>query len=444
MQQEFQKLRRETTALVSSLAQPSDAASVMSGYPAALQRIVATAQTLTAASGAAIALGNESAMTCIARSGAWAPPLGSRFEPRTGLGGECVRTRDSVICMNAAADPRVDYNACMSLGIRSMVYRPLFDQGKLIGVLAVFSAKPQHFSYRDLTSLRFTDPLVAEALNAEENSVLGAGALVRAALPAPVKTAATTLPEVIESATLARTVTPTFVGRVVDESVADSELPLEFPADLGAETQYDSPLPMLIATLLVVAFISVVAYMSYRSLAKTPIQPAKTAAVTQAPAATGSSPAAQDAAPEGEPSVNASPLYNFPSNVTFRADNSHALLTIALTKPVTYEGYAIKGPSRVYFDLHGVSLAGAEGTTVPVQGSIVSRVRISVFKAGTTRIVFDLNDDKAYQVRVTEPKGALAIEVVELASGDVPENSADVVKSTSSGAKIVNVPKSKP
>ena len=110
IQQEYLRLRRDTSAMLNTLAQ-QQMASVQQGYPAALQRIVASAHNLTEASGAAIALGNEQGMVCVARSGASSPPLGSRLDARSGLSGECMRTLEPVICMNAAADPRVDYNA---------------------------------------------------------------------------------------------------------------------------------------------------------------------------------------------------------------------------------------------------------------------------------------------------------------------------------------------
>ena len=150
VQQELYKLRVENNVLSAQNAGPS----VKAGYPPALGRIVASAQNLTEASGAAIALGTDHSMTCVARCGVYAPPIGSQLDARSGLSGECVRSRDSVICMNAAADPRVDYKACMALGIRSMVYVPLLRDDRVIGVLAVFSSKPQHFSPRDLNCLR--------------------------------------------------------------------------------------------------------------------------------------------------------------------------------------------------------------------------------------------------------------------------------------------------
>ena len=155
IQQEFVRLRRDTHAMLSTLAQQQSARCkpVSVGAPTHRGRRPQPYRSFWRS----YRTWNEQSMICVARSGACSPPLGASFDARAGLGGECVRTRESVICMNAAADPRVDYNACMSLGIRSMVYRPLFDRDKLIGVMAVFSSRAQHFSYRDLNCLEWTE-----------------------------------------------------------------------------------------------------------------------------------------------------------------------------------------------------------------------------------------------------------------------------------------------
>jgi len=454
VQQEYLRLRRDTSAMLDAMAQQM--ASVQAGYPAALQRIVASAHNLTEASGAAIALGNEQGMVCVARSGASSPPLGSRLDARSGLSGECIRTCEPVICMNATADPRVDYKASVALGIKSMVYRPILNKGKLIGVLAVFSSLPQHFSYRDLNCLKWTDELISEALQGHDEKV-GIAALIRETFvpdviippltPAPqappiespiapeVPKAKKALPEailtvempkVIEAATVAiepprPKEPPTFVGRVVDESVDD-----ELPSFDLKEQPYDSPVPMLVAAIMVLAFLVVVGLMSYfRLMPKTPTPKtavAKSAPQTAAPSIpqrvtpepptqAPSAPDMPEANPTDEVSPNTKPVSDFPSGMSFQSSSAKATLSIPLKQPITYQGFAIKNPERLYFDLKGATLVGAKGTSVIVNSGLVSRIRISQHSVDTTRIVFDLREPvDFYAVQSVNPQ-RLSIEL---------------------------------
>ena len=442
IQQEYLRLRRDTSAMLDAMAQ--QAASVQAGYPAALQRIIASAHNLTEASGAAIALGNEQGMVCVARSGASSPPLGSRLDARSGLSGECIRTREPVICMNAMADPRVDYKASIALGIKSMVYRPILNNGKLIGVLAVFSSRPQHFSYRDLNCLKWTDELISEALQGHDEQV-GIAALIKesfvlpdvmipplTAVPSSVpleppivqeKPRAIVVAETLKAPDAATVVVeppkqkeaPTFVGRVVDESV-DDELPSFDPK----EETYDSPVPMLVAAIMVLAFLVVVGVMSYYRLA--PKLPTPKAAVTQPAPQTAApavpqqvtpTPAPQDPAvaekPEANPTEEVSPdtkpVAQFPSGLSFDSTADKATLNIALKQPITYQGFSIKSPERLYFDLKGAALIGPKGTSVIVNSGLVSRIRISLHSADTTRIVFDLREPvDFYAVQSVNPQ----------------------------------------
>ncbi len=475
VQQEYLRLRRDTSAMLDAMAQQM--ASVQAGYPSALQRIVASAHNLTEASGAAIALGNEQGMVCVARSGASSPPLGSRLDARSGLSGECIRTREPVICMNSAADPRVDYKASVALGIKSMVYRPILNKGKLIGVLAVFSSRAQHFSYRDLNCLKWTDELISEALQGHDEKV-GIAALIRdtfaadvmippltpAPLPPPITTAI--LQEAPKALVVAEPVAivekpakaieakpvvieppkpkepPTFVGRVVDESV-DDELPSFDPK----EQPYDSPVPMLVAAIMVLAFLVAVGLMSYyRLVPKTPApttattNPAPQAAAPATPQQEAKTPAPQqpvaaekpESNPTEEVSADTKPVAQFPGGITFDSTSAKATLNIALKQPITYQGFAIKNPERLYFDLKGTTLVGPKGTSVIVNSGLVSRIRISQHSADTTRIVFDLRVPvDFYAVQSVNPQ-RLSIELH-------PKTSAESSRTATPGTNVTIV-----
>src|SRR5271169_940417 len=73
-----------------------------------LQRITECTLSLTGASGAALALLTDDKMTCRARAGEPAPPLGAPVDVQKGLSGECVRSGLLVSCGDTRSDPRID------------------------------------------------------------------------------------------------------------------------------------------------------------------------------------------------------------------------------------------------------------------------------------------------------------------------------------------------
>ena len=162
VQEENQKLKGEISRLASEKNAEFESTE---GIHVALNRIVASAQNLTGASGAALALGTEEAMVCVARSGRIAPDAGSGVPLDHGLAGECVRTRQSVLCINAETDPRVDAISSRTLGVSSILYVPLQAQDELIGILGLFSDRVSNFNSSDLQLLRYIAALVLEQLH---------------------------------------------------------------------------------------------------------------------------------------------------------------------------------------------------------------------------------------------------------------------------------------
>jgi len=132
-----------------------------------LQLIAARAQTLVRASGAAIALGaNDPAfMLCRASAGPDAPPVGAKLQIGSGFSGECVRSAKTLRCDDAETDNRVDGVACRALGLRSMLAAPIRMGEKVIGLIEVFSAKPNAFTEHDTTILQRLAGTILNALN---------------------------------------------------------------------------------------------------------------------------------------------------------------------------------------------------------------------------------------------------------------------------------------
>jgi len=111
-----------------------------------LGAIAEAAQTLTAATGAAVAMRREGVMICRGRSGMTAPSLGSQLSINSGLSGDCLRSGKTLRCDDTERDYRADPDACRRMGLRSIVAVPLNGQRGSIGILEVFSNRPSAFS----------------------------------------------------------------------------------------------------------------------------------------------------------------------------------------------------------------------------------------------------------------------------------------------------------
>jgi putative methionine-R-sulfoxide reductase with GAF domain len=120
---------------------------------AALQLLAERAQYITGASGAAIALLEESEMICRASAGPSAPQLGAEVQVKSGLTGESVRTRQVLRCDDAEIDSRVNRESCRVLGIKSVMVVPLLREQEVIGVFELFADRANAFEERDVTAL---------------------------------------------------------------------------------------------------------------------------------------------------------------------------------------------------------------------------------------------------------------------------------------------------
>ena len=136
---------------------------------AALQLLVERAQYITGATGTALALPQGGEMVCRASAGACAPAIGARLQVRSGLTGESIARRQLLRCDNAAADPRVNLEACRALGIASIVVLPLLRQsGEVRGLFELFSDHAYAFEERDLIALERMADLTLTALDLAE------------------------------------------------------------------------------------------------------------------------------------------------------------------------------------------------------------------------------------------------------------------------------------
>ncbi|MGH9528944.1 MAG: GAF domain-containing protein, partial [Terriglobales bacterium] len=112
---------------------------------AMLQHIVETAQMVTCANGAAIAIWQEDSVICQARAGNIAPDLGAKLDTDSGVSGQCLRTGGAFCCEDTNHDTRVDAEVCRRLGLRSLAVVPVGRKPAVSGVLEAFSVLPYAF-----------------------------------------------------------------------------------------------------------------------------------------------------------------------------------------------------------------------------------------------------------------------------------------------------------
>src|SRR5215469_14447226 len=140
--------------------------------PDDLAVIAQRAQAFTNASGVAIALseGNADEMVCRARSGASAPDVGAALRVEGSFTGLCIQSGKELRCDDCETDTRVDTAAIRALNIRSMVVTPIRDEGRVIGVLAVFAPTPHAFTITHVAVLKTMADQISALLQKERRS----------------------------------------------------------------------------------------------------------------------------------------------------------------------------------------------------------------------------------------------------------------------------------
>jgi TonB family protein len=139
---------------------------------AILDSIVQAAQRVAYADGAAIAMRQDNLVVCQARSGDMAPALGTELDADSHISGQCLRTGGTVRCDDTNNDPRVDAEACRSVGLRSVAVVPVGRKPAVSGVLEAFSALPNAFDDTKVEVLEELAKLVIAAQRRSAESVV--------------------------------------------------------------------------------------------------------------------------------------------------------------------------------------------------------------------------------------------------------------------------------
>ncbi len=127
--------------------------------------IAEKAQTLTGATGAAIALRRGNEIVCRARTGRTAPDIGVRLQTDSGLSAECVRTGEVLLCHDAESNPRVDWASCRRMGVRSILVAPLRHFRRTLGVFEVLSSTPHAFDNNDVATMQFLSGMMVATIS---------------------------------------------------------------------------------------------------------------------------------------------------------------------------------------------------------------------------------------------------------------------------------------
>jgi transcriptional regulator with GAF, ATPase, and Fis domain len=134
-------------------------------FEPAIHVIAERAQSLTGATGSALALRSGNEIVCRARTGRTAPDLGVRLQTDSGISAECVRTGEIVMCNDAERNPHVDMASCRHLGVRSILAAPLRHFRRTLGVFEVLSAAPYAFDSRDVATMQLLSSVMVAAIS---------------------------------------------------------------------------------------------------------------------------------------------------------------------------------------------------------------------------------------------------------------------------------------
>jgi len=107
-----------------------------------LETVVDEAIDLTGADAAVVEMPDGEDMVYRAVAGTAIPYLGLRVPAAASASGHCLSRMEPVVIPDVSRDGRVDRDACLRVGARSMVIVPLIHAGVAAGVLKVYSGTP--------------------------------------------------------------------------------------------------------------------------------------------------------------------------------------------------------------------------------------------------------------------------------------------------------------
>lgn len=89
--------------------------------------------------------------------------------------------------------------------------------------------------------------------------------------------------------------------------------------------------------------------------------------------------------------------------IHYWSDDRSTTVSVDLPGLVVFAGHRLTGPDRVYFDLQGTEMpADVQGRLiqVPVEETLVRRIRVAQWKPGVTRVVFETTRSCDYSAMI--------------------------------------------
>jgi N-acetylmuramoyl-L-alanine amidase len=422
-----------------------------------LDLVAKRALALTGADGVAIAIAEGDQIICRASAGTVAPDPGSRLEPSSGISGTCFRTGEVVRCDSVEGDDRVNLQACLRLGARSMLAVPLPGRYKTIGLIEAFSTDDFSFNEVDVRTLQFFAEVILGALRLEVDAVPASpatGALNSlealsgshtAGLIDPAKKAKPAAQSPLPK--LQNTVAPAENQQHAAKqsaSPASAAPPLKAPAPVLLRLPDPAPssakvvdsdnrlfssssesiarpgLSVVIVLLLVATILGAGLWWQMHSRAIT-----KPAISTAANLIDGSPVPSLAASAADNPSVDTSSANDLPSETASRSGplpevtsirhwtSGHiSNVVVDLQDQVPYEAHRLSGPDRIYFDLHDAGLNNSlAGKVIAVGDPALSRIRAAQLSAGVVRVVLDTTANSAFSVSLEHDPYRLLVQI---------------------------------
>ena len=401
--------------------------------PNSLQEVVDLAAKFTGASGAALALENPSGeIVCAARSGEVAPAAGTVLNRSLGITAVCFRRGVVQCCADTEADSRVDAEVCRRLGVRSLVVMPVRRNGRVSGLLSVYSNSVSKFDHRDVAGLKYLQSIAAGLADAEEGKAQLGPALVadRLAGDEPAIDAAEPEPALLAEIEATGRDYPQLAEAVVElaSPPAESVVP---PSAPGAEelagwlrpqrsvapsrTLYIA-LGMIAIAALALAGLRFAKMYSSASRAQPPAPMAisETSQGAPFPASLPALPprSVAENPPAAETAAVAEPGVGHVQSIQSSLGSGYARVTIGLDRDVQFSALRVDRPERVYFDLRNTRFApGVRPQTIAVNGLALRGIRSSQYAQDVVRVVLDLNTRAAYTAEIKADPPRLVIEI---------------------------------
>ncbi len=127
--------------------------------------VVERAALLTRATGSVVELVDGAEMVYRAVSGSASTALGMRLKRAASLSGLCVEMKAALCSDDTSCDPRVDKEACLRVGVASMICVPLFHEDRAVGVLKVLSTQTHAFGADDIALLKLLGNIIGASMH---------------------------------------------------------------------------------------------------------------------------------------------------------------------------------------------------------------------------------------------------------------------------------------